>query len=273
MMPVLDRINEHCKSQTPALPMLKFLDIVFSDLKPDAAFYEFLLDFLPNFCQCIPSNVHDEVFQVLNQILSFVGGCLSEHHLEALIEGVLDQYTVKSQSQKQTRNYLTNLIVSQQMYLEYVLDYCFLHNQDNLLDPYKHDRQRIILAHDHFLEKLSFAIEVLSLLDSPQSSIVLSRIEQIGDVCQKLLTNRDSHVRIRALEVLRLIGEITLITEEDDTLLVSKLISTSIRPYLEPGDDAKVVFYSLQLVDMIFKNLLPADIENQEARLLEALKL
>lgn len=263
---------EYCKHSAPTVPMLKFLNIVLGDLKIESKLIEILLEFLPVFCGCIPNNINDEIFLVLNQIIGITGDNLENFHLQALINGMLDQYTVKSQSQRNSKGFLISLILSKESYLEFLLEYCFLTNKVPSLDQQKYDRQRLVSEHDRYLDKLSFAIEVITLFEKSHGLFLMHKIEQISNTCALLLEHRDSHVRIRGLEILRLVGELTLITE-CDPLPVSKCLNNLVLPYLESAHDCKIVFFSLQIIDMEFRLLLPPDETESEARIGETLKL
>jgi hypothetical protein len=60
-------VKDVCKDNTPSLDMLNFLKFVLTDIKRKAVHQnkvlrEFLLEFLMVFCDCIPHNLHDEIF-------------------------------------------------------------------------------------------------------------------------------------------------------------------------------------------------------------------
>lgn len=266
------KIIDYCKHSAPTVPMLQFLNIILGDLKIESKLVEILLEFLPVFCDCIPNNIHDEIFQVLNQVIGICGDHLQENHLKALIDGLLDQFTVKSQSQRNSKGFLISHILSKETYLNFLLEYCLLENEVPMLDPSKYDRQRIISEHDKYLDKLSFAIEVITLFERSHGVIIMKKLESISKTCQMLLAHRDSHVRVRGLEILRLIGEITIVTE-CDPLIVSKHLNSILYPHLESAHDSKIVFFSMQILDMEFRLLLPPDCPNYEARTIEVLKL
>lgn len=276
MMPLLIKTKDYCQQASPPLAMLKFLQIVLGDMKSETLVYEFILDFLPIFCQIVPSNVQDEVFTVLNLMLQLVGGGLTEELLKIVIDTLLDQYTVKSNSQKQSKNCLISLILENQKYLEISLDYCLIHNEERKFDLDRVDKQRVLLEHDYFIEKLTFLIEILGMLDNTHASVVFSRISLMQEVIDKLVSCKDSHIRIRGLEVLRLLGELSLACDGEESLEVSRCIMNSTRTQLEKNTDSKMVFFSLQLIDLVFKHLLPPrarDKKYQEMRTVEALKL
>lgn len=263
---------EYCKHSAPTVPMLKFLNIVLGDLKIEDKLIEVLLQFLPVFCGCIPNNINDEIFLVLNQIIGITGDHLENSHLKALVDGMLDQYTVKSQSQRNSKGFLISLILSKESYLEFLVEYCLLTNKVPVLDQLKYDRQRLVSEHDKYLDKLSFAIDVVTLFEKSHGLYLMNKIEQISVTCTGLLEHRDSHVRIRGLEILRLVGELTLITE-CDPLPISKCLNNLLLPHLESAHDCKVVFFSLQIIDMEFRLLLTPDGCNMEDRIGETLKM
>ncbi|OMJ85008.1 hypothetical protein SteCoe_13786 [Stentor coeruleus] len=266
------RTMDYCKHSAPTVPMLKFLNIILADLKVESNLIQILLEFLPIFCNCIPNNINDEIFLVLNQIMSITGEHLENKHLKALIDGMIDQFTVKSQSQRNSKGFLTTLILSNQSYLEFLLAYCLFDIKVPLLDSSKYDRQRIISEHDRYLDKLSLAIEVITMFEKNHGMLLMEKLEQISNVCKFLLEHKDSHVRIRGLEILRLIGEITLMTE-CDPLEVSMHLNTLLLPHLECAHDSKIVFFSLQIIDMEFRLLLPPETPYYEERTNEMLKM
>lgn len=266
------KTTEYCKHSAPTVPMLKFLNIIFADLKIEPKLIEILLEFLPIFCNCIPNNIHDEIFLVLNQVIGICGQHLDKIHLKALVDGLLDQFTVKSQSQRNSKGFLISLILTKPSYLEFLLDYCLLDNRIPVFDKSKYDRQRIASKHDKYLDKLSFAIEVISLFEKSHGLIIIQKLEAISNTCRGLLEHRDSHVRLKGLEILRIIGEIALVTK-CDPLEVSKYLNSIVISHLEAGHDSKIVFFCLQILDMEFRMLLPPETQCNEARTTEILKL
>ena len=55
LLPMIGKVNEHCKHSTPSLPMLKFLDIVLKYiLKITVEMKDFLLEFIANFSRYLP---------------------------------------------------------------------------------------------------------------------------------------------------------------------------------------------------------------------------
>jgi hypothetical protein len=263
---------EYCKHSAPTIPMLKFLNIVLGDLKIESKLIEVMLEFLPTFCECIPNNVNDEIFLVLNQIIGITGDHLENMHLKALIDGMLDQYTVKSQSQRNSKGFLTSLILSKESYLQFLIDYCLLFNHVEDCLSFKEDRQRVVSEHDRFVDKLAFASDVIVLFEKSHGIVFMQKIQEIGINCGKLLEHRDSHVRVHGLEILRMIGEITLMTEWDP-LPVSKFINDLLLPHLDSAHDCKMTFLSLQIIETVFRHLLPPETPSYEFRITETLKL
>jgi hypothetical protein len=117
--------------------------------------------------------------------------------------------------------------------------------------------------HDFYIEKVSFAIEIIVvLLDSTDRSC-FEYLDKFADACFRFLMSTDSHVRVRALEILRLLGELSLATVDEleavgpSRISVSKLICAVIKFPLEQSNDSKISFYCLQLADLVFKHILP----------------
>lgn len=75
---------------SPPLPMLRFLQTVLPDMRIDQAYYDFLVEFLPAFCSCVPSNVIDETFSVLNILISLLNNNMTEDLIICIINALLD---------------------------------------------------------------------------------------------------------------------------------------------------------------------------------------
>lgn len=274
VLPLLEKTKEFCKSASPPQPMLQFLETVLSSLEFAPPLEDFFLEFYPVFLQCILSNVQDDVFRIFNLLLQTIGENLTPELLRESINILLDQYTVKSVSQKLSKRCLLELMLETQELLEEGLHFCLFDNRDDT-DYAILDKQQILQLHDSFLEKITFAIELLSLLNQSHLPFVMERLDIFAEAIEALLQNSDSHVRVRALEVLRLLGELALGLEMQERLEIMRLVTSSVKKLIEDVTDSKSAFYALQLLDLVFKHVIPPSTDRtvSEVRLSECLKL
>lgn len=75
IMPQLQKVAQICKDGLPPLEMHHFLKLILSDLsskqlRKNRKLRQFLLDFLLILCNVIPHNLHDEIFQIMQQVLA-----------------------------------------------------------------------------------------------------------------------------------------------------------------------------------------------------------
>lgn len=275
VLPLLEKTKEFCRSASPPQAMLQFLETVLSSLEFAPPLEDFFLEFFPVFLQCILSNVQDDVFRIFNLLLQTIGANLTSELLRECINTLLHQYTVKSVSQKLSKRCLFELMLESQELLEEGLHFCLFDNRDDLPDSSHLDKQQVLQQHDSFLEKITFAIELLSLLNQSHLAFVMERLDIFAEAVEGLLQNSDSHVRIRALEVLRLLGELALGLETQERMEMMRLVTSSVKRLIEDGSDSKSAFYALQLLDLVFKHVIPpsSDRAVSEIRVSECLKL
>ena len=263
---------DYCKHSAPAtVPMLHFLNIILGDLKIEAKLVEILLEFLPVFCNCIPNNIHDEIFQVLNQIIGICGDHLTGR-LEALDNSLLKQLSSNT-VRDATARALWYLADPQQAGVPGLLlralpsaERSACAGPQQVRPPANHIGTRPLPGQAFFRDRGGES----SVREVPRPS----HHEEAGlhrKLCQSLLEHRDSHVRVRGLEILRLIGEITIMTE-CNPLVVSRHLNNILHPHLESSHDSKIVFFSMQILDMEFRLLLPPDTSAYEARMAEVLR-
>ena len=106
MIPILQKTTEYLKSNSPSLSMLKFLDIVLRDIKqgnycqmqPDLQY--FFLDMFNNYVNYISYCLYEEVFSVFDKLLSMCADVMNEKVLTKCIVALIDKYTMKSKSHK-----------------------------------------------------------------------------------------------------------------------------------------------------------------------------
>jgi hypothetical protein len=105
IFPHLQKVRDVCKNNTPSLDMLSFLSLVLADITPkmvarNQALKEFLLDFLVVFCNCIPHNIHDEIFYICEVVIHLTKKYLQPIHLEKILMSLVDKYTMRSKAYK-----------------------------------------------------------------------------------------------------------------------------------------------------------------------------
>ena len=99
-----------CKESTPSLDMLNFLKFVLIDIRPkdvhkNKVLRDFLLEFLMVFCEQIPHNLHDEIFQICKDIIELTKHSLERVHIEQIINSLVDKYTMRSKAYKNVLRY------------------------------------------------------------------------------------------------------------------------------------------------------------------------
>ena len=90
--------------------MLNFLKYVLVDIKrrmlqKNRVLREFLLDFLMVFCDCIPHNLHDEIFQICQALIELTNTYLERTHITKILSSFVDKYTMRSKAYKSTLKY------------------------------------------------------------------------------------------------------------------------------------------------------------------------
>jgi hypothetical protein len=59
------------------------------------------------FCDCIPHNLHDEIFVICQSIIDLTKNFLEKVHIEKIIASFVDKYTMRSKAYKSVlRNFL-----------------------------------------------------------------------------------------------------------------------------------------------------------------------
>ena len=92
------------------MEMLNFLIFILSDIKKknikrDKILRQFFLDFLLVICDCIPHNLHDEVFHISTIILELCFKHLQKVHFTKIINCLTDKYTMRSKAHKDLLKY------------------------------------------------------------------------------------------------------------------------------------------------------------------------
>jgi hypothetical protein len=120
-MPSLQRTSDYLKGNSPNLSMLKFLDIVLTDLQkcysrqqkvqpPFEAQY-FFLELLQNFVSYISYCLYEDVLNVFEKLLTLCSDVLTEKVIKSCLVALVDKYTMKSKALKTTiQNFMKFLL-------------------------------------------------------------------------------------------------------------------------------------------------------------------
>jgi hypothetical protein len=87
------------------------------DIKPKSVarnpeLREFLLEFLIVFCECIPHNLHDEIFQICERLIELTKHYLKPFHFEKILLSLVDKYTMRSKAYKQMLKFFLEVVVN-----------------------------------------------------------------------------------------------------------------------------------------------------------------
>jgi len=123
MMPTLERTSDFLFGNSPSLPMLKFLEIVLTDvtsyyrvgkgpssmtgssprqgqqnymIRPPEELKAFFVSLLSNFVSHISYSLYEEVFPIFDKLLALTGDLVDEQILRKCIVSLVDKYTIKS---------------------------------------------------------------------------------------------------------------------------------------------------------------------------------
>jgi hypothetical protein len=94
------------------------------------------------FTQCIPHSIQDETFQVFDLLLHLLRDALNEKLMSACIMGLIDQYTVKSKSQKESKKNFIKIIIQEHPkreldYFRTALHICLVDNIEPVMEHLK----------------------------------------------------------------------------------------------------------------------------------------
>lgn len=109
IIPILQRTSEYLRQNSPTQSMLKFLDIVLTDIRlgkfcqisyPDLKL--FFLDQLCSLVNYITFCLFEDIFPVFDKLLSLCQDTMNERILRKCILALTDKYTMKNKAQKQS---------------------------------------------------------------------------------------------------------------------------------------------------------------------------
>ena len=136
LLPLLAKVNDHCKHSCPTLPMLQFLTIVLKGLKlhSDPEFnvnrdqeteshtkemQMFLTEFIQNLSSHIPSFPSEDIFGVFDTLLELALPYLIVDQIPFLVADLTDKFTLKSKKQKASLgNLIQGILKSSVTYIE-----------------------------------------------------------------------------------------------------------------------------------------------------------
>lgn len=281
LFPILGKVNEYCKSSSPTLPMLQFLQIVLKDLKEtNAEMLKFLVELTDNICSHMPSYPYEEIFGIFDNLLMVVFGNLTEKVFRNLFEYITDRYTIKSKRQNESLKKFLQQILSQSInenredihaksFFDIILDVCIIENRDINPNHPKIDNKKAEIVHERFMERLNFLMEMLKILGEAHKELFnnLIYMQGLDDFLKELIANGHSSIRLKAHEILEIISsyyiennhpnqsEGELIRKEQ--LIIGKLILDIAKRSLENVSDSYIQFNSLILLDLMFQTILP----------------
>jgi hypothetical protein len=188
MLPSLQRASQFMQNNSPSHIMLKFLDLVLSDIlklfqKPPQSMQALFLDLFDNFVPCIAYSMSEEVAFIFDKLLILCGDQISEKTLCSCIISLVDKFSVKSKQLKSTAHSFMKFVLNtsntnededhnldqslqRSNYFEMMVDFCFFSNQ-----ACGNAKQRVVLKQFEFrspqdihvlnIDKLQFLIESL----------------------------------------------------------------------------------------------------------------
>lgn len=117
MIPILQRTTDYLKNNSPSLSMLKVLDMVLRDIKASgfcqmqSDLQYFFLEMLNNYVNYISYCLYEEVFTVFDKLLAMCADVINEKVLSKCILSLVDKYTMKSKSHKNTIQQFIKLLL------------------------------------------------------------------------------------------------------------------------------------------------------------------
>jgi hypothetical protein len=117
MIPILQRTTDFLKNNSPSISMLKVLDMVLRDIKAggfcqmQSDLQYFFLEMLNNYVNYISYCLYEEVFSVFDKLLSMCADVINEKVLSKCILALVDKYTMKSKSHKNSLSFFMKLLL------------------------------------------------------------------------------------------------------------------------------------------------------------------
>jgi hypothetical protein len=117
MIPILQRTTDFLKNNSPSLSMLKVLDMVLRDIKAggfcqmQSDLQYFFLEMLNNYVNYISYCLYEEVFSVFDKLLQMCADVINEKVLSKCILALVDKYTMKSKSHKNSLSMFMKLLL------------------------------------------------------------------------------------------------------------------------------------------------------------------
>lgn len=122
IFPSLQRASDFMADNSPSLSMIKFLDIVLSDMlrhyqknqrtQPPIDIQYFFLELLQNFVVYMSYSLYEEVLFVFEKLIALCSDVISEKVIRGCIIALIDKYTVKSKQLKLTVHTFMKFLLS-----------------------------------------------------------------------------------------------------------------------------------------------------------------
>lgn len=120
---------------------------------------------------------------------------------------LIDQYTVKGQAQKISKQNFIRLMLQKQQHVFSVINLCLISNAEPMLQVEK-DSKYQMQSFELFLEKLQIAIELISELQSSETLHSIVTELNVNEALSNFLISDNSKIRMKALALIKIIFEV-----------------------------------------------------------------
>ncbi|CAD8171863.1 unnamed protein product [Paramecium pentaurelia] len=284
--PFLQNIFLICQTTSPGQDILVLLDKILKTIQfqcPQliSKFESQIYSYVEIFCQRVPHSIHDETFKIFDILIAFSQEFLDQALIEKCVMALIDQYTVKGQAQKQSKQNFIKMIVQYQTHFNSLIQVCLIENQEpqiqsNLISEnktefrqdrmkdkkeFKSDNKQLTQEYEIFNEKVQFICELFSemgqqfkviaqlILNNPEftSSLINliqslnSKIRQKGHLTLQLLV--DCYINIETSTRIKIF---------EDRIIFVKFIKDILTYSLQDKTDSKCILNSLLILNNIF---------------------
>eukprot|EP01022_Parablepharisma_sp_SALTPOND_P015859 TRINITY_DN2272_c0_g1_i1.p2 TRINITY_DN2272_c0_g1~~TRINITY_DN2272_c0_g1_i1.p2 ORF type:complete len:1699 (-),score=191.91 TRINITY_DN2272_c0_g1_i1:6805-11901(-) len=293
--PLLEKLNEHCKYNSPTVPMLKFLETVLAD------FQEFSLDvsktlvsLLEGLSSKLPNYPFEDIFIAFDLLCEIALKDLNGPALKNVILGLTDRYTSKCKKQQESIQKVIKKVLScsieqakeepiESTFFGVVTQFCIKENKD--VDPRilsNKDPKKPLQIHDTFVGKLNFVLEVVKSLNKTHIKLYqhLVSLKGIEDFLSETLGNGHSSIRLKIFEFLDTLCNYFIrfaVKEKEEhkegievvikeQFLLAKYVLGVAKKSMSNPSDSYMQFNSLILLDLVFQHILPVPSFEAEVR-------
>ncbi|CAD8156743.1 unnamed protein product [Paramecium octaurelia] len=284
--PFLQNIFLICQTTSPGQDILVVLDKILKTIQfqcPQliSKFESQIYSYVEIFCQRVPHSIHDETFKIFDILIAFSQDFLDQALIEKCVMALIDQYTVKGQAQKQSKQNFIKMIVQYQAHFNSLIQVCLIENQEpqiqsNLLSEnkndyrqdrekekkeFKSDNKQLTQEYEIFNEKVQFICELFS--DMGQqfkvvAQLILNTPEFISSLIN-LIKSLNSKIRQKGHLTLQLLVDCYINIETstrikifEDRIVFVKFIKDILTHSLQDKTDSKCVLNSLLILNNIF---------------------